>query len=140
MRSLSLAAEAEPAAPQAYVVPRHTFQQVVAFFGFFFYDKQVIVFSCIHSNNLLFFMYRLLQTEINLALSLVRLNLGTLSSRLLLFICFFLSNSFKTIHRSFHFFNCRQLLTSPIFLHGTIYSIFAYYMRTVQSNFRNLII
>ena len=25
-------------------------------------------------------------------------------------------------------------------LHGTIYSIFAYYMRTVQSNFRNLII
>ena len=24
-------------------------------------------------------------------------------------------------------------------LHGTIYSIFAYYMRTVQSNFRNLI-
>ena len=31
-------------------------------------------------------------------------------------------------------------LTSAYILHGTVYSIFTHYMRTVQSNFRNLII
>ena len=31
-------------------------------------------------------------------------------------------------------------LTSPIEIHGIIYSIFAYYIRTVLSNFRNLTI
>ena len=46
-------------------------------------------------------------------------------------------NSFKSIYRSFHIFNCRQLyftykLYFAYILHGTIYSIFAYYMRTVQ--------
>ena len=40
-------------------------------------------------------------------------------------------------------FSCIQLFRTPVYithiLHGTIYYIFAYYMRTVQSNLRNLI-
>ena len=58
---------------------------------------------------------------------------------------FFTSNSFNSIYRSFHIFNCRQFFrTSGYYinisirvniayiLHAALYSIFTHYMRTVQ--------
>ena len=40
----------------------------------------------------------------------------------------------------YHLKSAEYELTSPFFQHGTVYSIFAYYMRIVQSNLRNQVV